>query len=120
MPPSLRPKWSLSMSRLLSPSPLGNLICVEFPTYKDPLSGGPPYGTPSKAYMEYLSHPGEAIPLGRDGHVLSNPLREVSDGGLERVAHWKPERTHSVGIDEYGNVRDMVSVWRRASTGTRQ
>ena len=56
LPPSLRPKWSASISTLLSPSPIGNLICVEFPTYKDAQSGGPPYASPSKAYMEYLYH----------------------------------------------------------------
>lgn len=116
LPPSLRPKWSAGVSSLLSPSPIGNLICVEFPTYKDAQSGGPPYASPSKAYMEYLSHPGEEIPLGKDGHVLGNPLREVSKGGLERVAHWKPERTHQVGMDEQGNVRDMVSIWRKTGS----
>ena len=113
LPPSLRSKWSLSISNLLSPSPMGNLICVEFPTYKDPKSGGPPYATPSKAYIEYLSHPGEEIKLGEDGHVLTQPSWEVSEGGLQRVAHWKPERTHQVGMDEEGRVRDMVSVWRK-------
>ena len=116
LPPSLRPKWSTSLSSLLSPSPIGNLICVEFPTYKDAQSGGPPWASPSKAYMEYLSHPGEDIPLGKDGHVLSNPLRETNKGGLERVAHWRPERTHQIGLDEQGNVRDMVSIWRKTGS----
>ncbi|KKA21609.1 hypothetical protein T310_4396 [Rasamsonia emersonii CBS 393.64] len=111
--PSLRSKWALRQTQLLSPSPIGNLICLEFPTTKDPLAGGPPYAAPSTAYMEHLSYPGEDIPYDTKGNVISNPLRPASDIGLERVAHWQPERTHEVGKDENGVVQDRVSVWRR-------
>ena len=63
--------------------------------------------------MEHLSHPGEDVPYDRNGYVQSNPLREASPNGLERVAHWQPERTHDVGKDDKGNVQDWVSIWRR-------
>ena len=65
--------------------------------------------------MEYLSHPGAKISIGDDGHVVPKLHRGVSPGGLERVAHWKPERTHEVGKDEHGNIRDMVSIWAKTS-----
>ncbi|KAL1966767.1 hypothetical protein VTN77DRAFT_3964 [Rasamsonia byssochlamydoides] len=113
LPPSLRPKWALRHTQLLSPSPIGNLICVEFPTNKDPLSEGPPYAAPPAAYMEHLSHPGEEIPYDSKGNVKLEPLRETSYLGLERVSHWQPERTHEVGKNEKGEVQDWVSVWRR-------
>ena len=63
--------------------------------------------------MEHLSHPGEDIPYDGDGRVKSNPLHEASEKGLERVAHWQPERTHDIGMDDKGNVLDWVSIWRR-------
>ncbi|MCJ1310067.1 hypothetical protein MMC25_003728 [Agyrium rufum] len=105
LPPALRPAWSERMAGLLSPR--GNLICIEFPTYKDPSSGGPPYGLPSVVYMEHLSHPGEELPYGKDGHVQSNPLKRASPSGLERAAHWQPERTHDIGKGT-----DWISIWR--------
>lgn len=108
----MRPKWSRRMSELLSPSPWANLICLEFPVTKSPSTGGPPYGSPSQAYMEHLSHPGEDVPYDTHGAIIINPLRERSYGGLERVAYWHPEETHDVGKDERGNVQDYVSVWR--------
>lgn len=108
----MRPEWSLRTSELLGPSPQANLICVEFPVNKPPASGGPPYSSPPKAYMEHLSHPGESLPYDSEGAVIANPLREKSSEGLERVAHWQPERTHEVGKDEQGNVLDYVSIWR--------
>lgn len=100
------------MSELLAPSPNGNLICLEFPTAKDPTAGGPPFASTPSAYMEHLSHPGQDIAYDGRGHVKLDPLREVSPGGLERVAHWQPERTHDVGKDESGQIRDWVSIWR--------
>lgn len=63
--------------------------------------------------MEHLSHPGEEIPYDADGRVKSNPLQEASEKGLERVAHFQPERTHKIGTDDNGNVLDWISIWRR-------
>ncbi|KAJ5454558.1 uncharacterized protein N7458_005514 [Penicillium daleae] len=111
--PELRPKWALRHTELLAPSPAGNLICLEFPRHKDPLAPGPPYPSPSEAYMEHLSHPGEKVSYNDKGLVNSDPLREPSKAGLERVAHWQPERTHTVGQGENGVIHDRVSIWRR-------
>ncbi|CAG7996693.1 unnamed protein product [Penicillium nalgiovense] len=110
--PSMRPKWALRQTQLLSPSPAGNLICLEFPRHKDPQSAGPPYASSSEAYMAHLSHPGEEIPYD-NGVVKHEPLRAPSKDGLERVAYWKPERTHEVGQGENGVIHDRVSIWRR-------
>ncbi|KKZ66253.1 hypothetical protein EMCG_08024 [[Emmonsia] crescens] len=110
--PVLRPRWASRMTQLLAPSPHGNLICLEFPTAKDPAAEGPPFASPPAAYMEHLSHPGEEIPY-VNGHIKTDPLKEVSPNGLERVAHWQPERTHAVGKDDSGNVQDWVAIWRR-------
>ncbi|CAG7964009.1 unnamed protein product [Penicillium nalgiovense] len=110
--PSMRPKWALRQTQLLSPSPAGNLICLEFPRHKDPQSAGPPYASSSEAYMAHLSHPGEEIPYD-NGVVKHEPLRASSKDGLERVAYWKPERTHEVGQGENGVIHDRVSIWRR-------
>ncbi|KAJ5477935.1 hypothetical protein N7530_003444 [Penicillium desertorum] len=110
--PSMRPKWALRQTQLLSPSPAGNLICLEFPRHKDPQSAGPPYTSSSEAYMAHLSHPGEEVPYD-NGVVKHEPLRAPSKDGLERVAYWKPERTHEVGQGEKGVIHDRVSIWRR-------
>ena len=85
----------------------GNLVCIEFPTYKDPASGGPPWTLPPKVYVEHLSHPGEEIEYDEGGRIKDNPLRRASEAGLERVAHWQPERRH-----EIGRGTDWVSIWR--------
>ncbi|WEW60429.1 S-adenosylmethionine-dependent methyltransferase [Emydomyces testavorans] len=111
--PTLRPQWALRNARLLAPSPRGNLICLEFPTTKDPATSGPPFASTPAMYMEHLSHPGENVPYDDAGHIKTNPLQRPSEDGLERVAHWQPERTHEVGLDDDGNVMDWVSIWRR-------
>ncbi|KAK2739852.1 hypothetical protein FQN57_006428 [Myotisia sp. PD_48] len=108
--PSLRPKWALRHSQLLAPR--GNLICLEFPTTKNPGDGGPPYCSTPAAYVEHLSHPGEDVPYDEKGYVKPNPLREISSDGLERVEHWQPEQTNNIGKDRNGNVLDWVSIWR--------
>ncbi|KAL1955932.1 hypothetical protein VTO42DRAFT_7917 [Malbranchea cinnamomea] len=111
--PSLRPQWALRHSQLLAPSPVGNLICLEFPTVKEPPTLGPPFASPPAAYLEHLSHPGEDVPYDENGYIKSDPLREPSPNGLERVAHWQPQRTHAVGKSDDGTVQDWVSIWRR-------
>ncbi|KAH8701894.1 putative thiol methyltransferase [Talaromyces proteolyticus] len=112
--PYLRPKWALRHRQLLAPPPTGNLICLEWPTTRDPSLGGPPFGVSSWAYMSHLSHPGEEIPYHANGDVKFDPLREVSPLGLERVIHWKPERTHKAGKDEKtGEITERISLWRR-------
>lgn len=63
--------------------------------------------------MEHLSYPGEDIPYDSKGRVRSDPLREPSDKGLERIAHFQPMNTHEWGKDEKGEILDRVSLWRR-------
>lgn len=103
----MRPAWSHRMASLLGSAPSSNLICIEFPTYKDPSTGGPPWGLLPKVYFEHLSHPGEEIPYDKAGHIQEDDLRKTSSNGLERVAHWQPERTH-----EIGKGTDWVSIWQ--------
>ena len=110
--PSLRPAWAQCMSDLLGPSPVANLICVEVPTTKPIAVGGPPFASPSKAYMEYQSHPGEEIAYDAEGGVDSNPLTPASPGGLEQVAHFSPKDTHRIARNEAGDVVDPVAIWR--------
>ncbi|KAJ6784571.1 hypothetical protein PWT90_06491 [Aphanocladium album] len=114
--PELRPSWALRHTELLASSPAaGSLICLESPRGKDPLAPGPPFASPSEAYAAHLSRPGETIRYGDDGLVVggADPSPEAAAAGLERVAHWQPERTHAVGRDENGVVDDRISIWRR-------
>ncbi|KIV96709.1 hypothetical protein, variant [Exophiala mesophila] len=112
MQPSMRPAWAKRMSELLRPSPLANLICLEFPTTKSAETGGPPWASPSIAYREHLSHPGKEIKYDAEGNIKINPLAPDSPGALERVAHFHPNDTHKVGKDENGNVMDNIAIWR--------
>ena len=100
------------MSELLGPPPEGNLICLEFPTTKPVGAGGPPFSSPSQAYTEHLSHPGEEVAYNADGTVKENPLVDASPSGLERVLHYTPGDTHKIGKNESGEVMDRVAVWR--------
>jgi hypothetical protein len=100
------------MSQLLGPAPHCNLICLEFPTYKPLSTGGPPFGSPPEAYMAHLSQPGREIPYDELGCVQGNGADGAVKDALVRTAHWQPKRTHEVGKDEKGNVRDFVAIWR--------
>lgn len=106
MPPALRHRWAARMAQLLAPG--GRLICLEFPTYKPPSTGGPPWAVRSNEYVAYLSKPGEKVQYDSEGLVteidVDKPAR--SSNGLVRMAHWKPERTHDIGKDT-----DRMSVW---------
>jgi len=113
MNPSMRPAWSKRMSELLGPSPRANLICLEFPKLKPVGTSGPPFASPSAAYMEHLSHPGEDVVYDAEGNIKANPLVPASPGGLERVAHYTPADTHKVGKNEKGEVTDSIAIWRQ-------
>lgn len=93
------------MKQLLGPD--GLLVCIEFPTYKDPSSGGPPYALPPQVYLEHLSHPGKDVPYDENGHVRNYPIPGKDPEALERMAHYQPSRTH-----EIGKGTDWVSIWR--------
>lgn len=106
--PTIRPQWASRMVQLLAPG--GVLICLEFPTHKPPKSGGPPFSLPPTVHEELLKRPGEEIQYDEEGKVVSTD-RADSDKALVKVAHWKPKRTHQVGIIN-GEIKDRVSVWR--------
>ena len=106
LPPSFRPRWALRMSSLLTRD--GNLICIEFPSAKDPKLGGPPYALPSSVYVEHLAHPGEELLYNEDtGHVKEGVSHASNSVALHRIAHWRPARTHEIGKGQ-----DWVSIWR--------
>lgn len=100
------------LSNLLNST--GVLICVEFPTYKPPSTGGPPWALPPEVYEAHLTRPGEEVRNDSEGYVSKEYLEEIrgkpNDKGLVRVAHWLPERTH-----EIGKGTDWVSVWKHQS-----
>ncbi|KAH7055755.1 S-adenosyl-L-methionine-dependent methyltransferase [Macrophomina phaseolina] len=115
LPPDLRPAWSLRMSQLLSHDPNASLICIEFPTYKPPNTGGPPFGLPPKVYEQHLSRPGDDLKYSEDGHIVEERDEETkavprNKYGLVRIAHYQPEQTH-----EIGKGTDFVSIWRHPS-----
>ncbi|GFF59640.1 thiol methyltransferase [Aspergillus udagawae] len=72
--PELYPKWALQHTKLLAPLPTGNLIYLESPHHKDPLAPSPPFTSPSKAYMEHLSHPSEKISYNNKGLINADPF----------------------------------------------
>lgn len=117
LPPALRSAWALQMSRLLSRDPQAALVCVEFPTYKPPSTGGPPFGLPSKVYEQHLSRPGDEVKYDDEGHVIEETdqfgsfiIPKTNSIGLYRDAHYAPLNTH-----EIGKGTDKVSVWRHPS-----
>lgn len=110
----MRPDWALRMFRLLSPT--GKLICLEFPTWKDPVSAGPPWGLRPEFYVAHLSRPGVHLPYDKQGYLQKDELGEEPDlesaktsRRLERVERIRAEKTHDYGVE--GNV-DWISVWQ--------
>lgn len=95
------------MSKLLGSSSASRLVCLEFPLFKDPKTGGPPFGLQPEVYTAHLSSPGSQIPYTAEGYVDGDSQPESTSGSLERIVRWKPERTHPVGKDT-----DHVSIWK--------
>jgi SAM-dependent methyltransferase len=110
LPPSLRPAWSARLCELLAPK--GRLVCLEFPTYKPPSTGGPPWALPPQMYLAHLTRPGDILPYGEDGELLESKLKEPNKKGLQRIAHFQPQRTHEIGYSQDGKVTDWIGVWR--------
>lgn len=82
MPLERRNDWGRRMSEIIKPG--GHLICIEFPLYKAPETGGPPFGVTEQLYIELLGE------------------------NFERVKRFKPERTHEIGKNH-----DHISIWKR-------
>jgi len=106
LPPSTRPSWAAQMVRLLSPN--GRLICLEFPSYKDPKTGGPPFGVREAVYVEHLKRPGQDVEYDDDGFVVSSD--KVGPNSLIRIERYMPERTHAIGKGT-----DWISIWTHSS-----
>ncbi|KAI1362121.1 S-adenosyl-L-methionine-dependent methyltransferase, partial [Xylaria arbuscula] len=111
MPPPLRPAWAAKMKSLLSPG--GRLVCLEFPSEKKSSEPGPPWAAPPREYLGYLSNPGAQPPTDEHGGVIEDYAGSVAPGGLKRLAHMKPARTHASGMQD-GRVKDYISVWAHA------
>ena len=95
------------MSQLLASD--GTLVCVEFPSAKDPKIGGPPYALPPPVYVEHLTHPGKEIEYDGDtGHVREGVSGPSSPAAFHRIDHWQPARTHEIGKGQ-----DWVSLCKR-------
>ena len=93
------------MSQLLAPG--GRLICLEFPSNKDPKIGGPPFGVPEAVYKQHLGQPGVDIPYTADGFVKEDITLPETPASLTRIARWQPERTHEIGKGQ-----DWISIWK--------
>ncbi|KAE8390519.1 putative thiol methyltransferase [Aspergillus alliaceus] len=109
LPPSLRPAWAARSVELLSTHPDSILICIEFPTYKELSTGGPPWGASPVMYMAHLSYPGVELRYDQEGAPII-PLEVDGAKGLMRTEHWKPKRSHKMGQGT-----DWVSVWKRSA-----
>src|ERR1700710_2219484 len=98
----MRPAWSKRCVGLLAPG--GRLVCLEFPTYKPPSTGGPPWALPPKVYTAHLTRPGEELPYSEDGELLESKFEKPSKIGLHCIAHFQPKRTHEIGYGQDGKV----------------
>lgn len=107
--PSMRPAWSRRFVELLAPQ--GRVVCVEFPTYKPPSTGGPPWALPPKIYLAHLTRPGLELPYAEDGGLEESKLGEKSKEGLVRLEHFQPARTHQIGYGADGKVTDWIGIW---------
>jgi len=106
----MRPAWSKRVSELVAPE--GRLVCLEFPTYKEASTGGPPWALPPKIYKHHLPRPGEKLPYDKDGELMEADIGEQKNpAGLVQIAHFQPKRTHAIGYDADGKITDWVGVW---------
>ncbi|KAI2629222.1 S-adenosyl-L-methionine-dependent methyltransferase [Hypomontagnella submonticulosa] len=102
LPPDMRKDWARRMSDLLSPT--GTLVCLEFPLYKDLKAPGPPWGLKG-VHSNILAEGGNGI-INEESEGKTGQLQ----GRFERVAYFKPPRTHEVGMGT-----DMMSIWKLKS-----
>lgn len=96
------------MTELLAPN--GRLVCLEFPSTKPSSEPGPPWAAPPHAYVAYLGRPGQEPATDEHGGVLEDKVGEPEKGGLRRLLHTKPQRSHPAGVKD-GKMVDCISVW---------
>ncbi|KIX07121.1 uncharacterized protein Z518_05098 [Rhinocladiella mackenziei CBS 650.93] len=101
IPPNMRQAWAQRMQELLSP--MGILICLEFPLYKDLDFVGPPWGL-KDVYWNLLAEGGTGILRNSDS---TGEEKSTQQGPCKRLLYFKPERSY-----EQGRGTDMISAWR--------
>lgn len=109
----MRPAWSQRFVKLLKPE--GRIVCVEFPTYKPPSTGGPPWALPPKVYVAHLTRPGEEIHYNEDGELDEARLGKISNDALVQLEHFQPERSHQIGYSADGKVTDWIGIWAHSA-----
>jgi len=102
----MRQQWGVRMSELLHPG--GELVCLEFPLYKDPSIQGPPWGVGGGVYWDILVMGGTGILKEPVPQELQDAQCNSSRGLFVRKLFCKPQRSHVAGKDT-----DMISVWKR-------
>ncbi|KAK9237826.1 S-adenosyl-L-methionine-dependent methyltransferase [Lipomyces kononenkoae] len=103
LPPSLRSPWAERMSELLSSG--GQLVCLEFPMYKDPALPGPPWGLKG-VHWDLLSRGGNGI----DNIGEVDKIEDLAQlkGNFVRTLYLNPPRSYP-----NGRGTDMLSVYSR-------
>ncbi|RAL12426.1 thiol methyltransferase [Aspergillus homomorphus CBS 101889] len=99
--PSMRSQWAARMADLLIPG--GQLICLEFPLWKDPSLPGPPWGL-TGVHWNLLAEGGNGI-VNSDG---ANDESAGQNGLFTRTFYMKPARSY-----ENGRGTDMLSIYTR-------
>lgn len=99
----MRPQWAARMGQLVRPD--GLLVCLEFPTYKDPSLPGPPWGL-NGVHWDLLARGGDGVT-----NIAKEP-EDIATGELSglfrRLWYVKPTRSY-----ESGKGTDMLSVYIR-------
>ncbi|PLB48524.1 thiol methyltransferase [Aspergillus steynii IBT 23096] len=95
--PTMRLAWASRMADLLAPT--GQLVCLEFPLWKDPKLPGPPWGLKGVHW--------NLLAQGGDGVVDGEEVEQSNEGGkFTRTLYVKPGRSY-----EQSRGTDMLSVY---------
>ncbi|KAG9196461.1 hypothetical protein G6011_01582 [Alternaria panax] len=97
---TMRKDWAERMKTLLSP--IGVLVCLEFPMWKPLKDQGPPWGL-NGVHWNLLADGANGL-FDESGNLLGNDQEE---GSFERVVYWKPPFSFKQSRGD-----DMLSVWR--------
>lgn len=101
----MRAAWATRMADLLNPG--GQVVCLEFPLYKDPTLPGPPWGLRG-VHWNLLAQGGNG--LAEDVMAIEDlDNAESQDAGqFTRALYIRPQRSY-----ENGRGTDMLSVYVR-------
>lgn len=101
----MRAPWATRMADLLSPG--GQVICLEFPLYKDPKLPGPPWGLRG-VYWNLLAQGGNGLVEDSMETEGLDSTESPGEGQFTRILYFKPQRSY-----EIGRGTDMMSVYVR-------